>query len=238
MFELTRSLWSKEDGVLFVAYLETLGQPEKQQWAKSILNTPSEVLAIPTKTIGEVGKRIAKGNYRGFLDLKITNYYETIALYGSLLSKLTNFQELKYYLTEYLDMMDNWAHCDLLSFPTIFEDIEAFLTLSKAYLVDERVFVRRLGLFILFLLVKDETYLPLIFDAIKQLENEEAYYVIMMGGWLLSECIILHQEKTLLFLDHHSINRKIQNKAIQKCRESRRLTQELKDFLLAYKVKK
>lgn len=59
----------------------------------------------------------------------------------------------------------------------------------------------------------------------------------MMGGWLLSECIILHKEETLSFLRINVVNKKIQNKAIQKCRESNRLTKEQKEELLVYKIK-
>jgi 3-methyladenine DNA glycosylase AlkD len=70
------------------------------------------------------------------------------------------------------------------------------------------------------------------------LEAESAYYVIMMAGWLLSECIIKYKDQTLDFLANTSgLNQKIVNKGIQKCRESRRLTDEEKDELIQYKKK-
>ena len=237
MFALIREKWDADDITPFINYLISCGQPEKKQWSQNILNTPSEVLVIPTKQMYMIVESIAKGDYKSFLDLKITNYYETIAIYGLLISKMTSFEEIAYYLNHYCDLMDNWAHCDLLRFPTIKQHTQQFLALSSAYLVDKRPFVRRLGLMILFHLVKEEGYLDIIFDAIKRLMDEEAYYVIMMAGWLLSECIIIHKAKTLVFLEQNKINKKIQNKAIQKCRESRRLDQVEKDYLLAYKVK-
>jgi 3-methyladenine DNA glycosylase AlkD len=76
-----------------------------------------------------------------------------------------------------------------------------------------------------------------IFDALLKFKDETEYYVIMMAGWLLSECIIRYQEPTLKFLTTNTLNKKIQNKAIQKCRESNRLSSIEKDFLLQYKVK-
>lgn len=57
-----------------------------------------------------------------------------------------------------------------------------------------------------------------------------------MVGWLLSECIILYKEQTLKFITTtKDLNKKIVNKDIQKCRESRRLTQVEKDELISYK---
>ena len=143
-----------------------------------------------------------------------------------------------HYLSIYTDVMENWAHCDLLSFKIQALNQKKFLVLSEIYLSDQRLFVRRLGLMILFQMVKDESVLPIIFDRLKKLEHETEYYVIMMAGWLLSECIIQYRDLTLDFLNREKkLNDKIVNKGIQKCRESRRLTEIEKEQLLAYKRK-
>jgi 3-methyladenine DNA glycosylase AlkD len=87
-------------------------------------------------------------------------------------------------------------------------------------------------------MVNDKTILPIIYQSLKQLSHENEYYVIMMAGWLLSECIIKYKDESLEFLNNtKDLNKKVVNKGIQKCRESRRLTQEEKDQLLAYKIK-
>jgi hypothetical protein len=60
----------------------------------------------------------------------------------------------------------------------------------------------------------------------------------MMAGWVLSESIIKYPNEVLLWIQNNpNLNAKIINKAIQKCRESRRLTQTQKDALLVYKRK-
>lgn len=234
---LNKNTWVKEDKDEFLNYLKTLGNPEKTDWSKNILQTASSVLAIPTKEMVRVANEIMKGNFHSFLDLQITDYYETIALYGILISRMKDYDDFIHYLQFYLDYMNCWAHCDLLKFPFLYEHSQDYLALSKQYRSDERVMVRRLSLNILFQYVKDKNYLPLILESLLDFEHEDEYYVIMMGGWLLSECIILYRDETLAFLDNHTINKKIQNKAIQKCRESNRLSREEKDFLLKYKVK-
>ncbi len=237
MMILNKNEWEKEDRSLFLEYLKTFGREEKKEWAKNILQTESPVLAMLTKDIVNVVNEIMKGNYLSYLDLEITDYYETIAIYGSIISKLNSLDTFLIYLNKYLNFMNCWAHCDLLHFPLIYEKKEVYLNLSRKFRKDDRVMVRRLSLFILFQFVKEKESLQTILDSIIDFKDENEYYVIMMAGWLLSECIILYKDETLAFITSNSLNKKIINKAIQKCRESNRLSKEEKDFLLSYKIK-
>lgn len=236
--ELNKTVWNKHDGELFLAYLETLANREKQTWSKKILNTNLDVLVIPTKTIQNITSEIYKGNFKSFLDLKLFVNYESIAIYGIIVSKITDFATMKQYLDIYKEVMENWAHCDLLSFNITDNNKDDFIRLSNEYAKSPKVFIRRLGLFILLLLIRDKNYLNNALDALSKCGTESEYYVIMMGGWLLSECIIRYKEDTLDYLTKHTINPKIVNKGIQKCRESLRLTKEEKDALLVYKLGK
>lgn len=234
---LNLTVWKPSDGEAFYTYLESQRREDKVAWSKNILQTHQEVLALKTETIKNIVKDILKGNPQSFMDLKLFKYYESTAIYGVLLSKMKAFKTLESYLTIYLDHMDSWAHVDILGFDLFDDHISDFISLSEKYLLDDRVYVRRLGVFILFLLLKHPSYLSYILNQITLLKDEQAYYVIMMSGWLLSECIIKHKEETLSYMKSHKINPKIVNKAIQKCRESRRLTSLEKDALLVYKVK-
>ena len=234
--EIVKSKWEDSDKPLFLSFLKTFQQIEKEVWSRKILNTKLELLSIPTKTIYYIVNEIFKGDFLSFLDLEIFDNYESIAIYGKLLCKIEVFEEMMFYLNKYLLVMENWAHVDLLSFDINDKNKEQFLSLSKEYLKDSKTFVRRLGLMILFQIIKDESVLPIIYQSLKELEQENEYYVIMMAGWLLSECIIKYREQTLRYIDDNPhINKKIVNKGIQKCRESRRLTQIEKDELLPYK---
>ena len=88
---LNKEKWLTEDKEAFLVFLKTKGNPQKVAWSKNILQTPSPVLAIPTKEMVGICKEIMKGNYKSFLDLRIFDYYETIALYGMILSRMKSF---------------------------------------------------------------------------------------------------------------------------------------------------
>lgn len=235
---LNREIWLNENRDEFESFLESFRRRDKEEWSRKILNSKLDVLAIPTKTIHDIAQEISKGNYQSFLELRIFSSYESIAIYGMILSNIRDFQLMNYYLNIYLDVMENWAHCDLLSLPITSDNKNEFISLSNKYLTDSRTFVRRLSLMILFQMIKDESILSIVFKHLQKLKEEDEYYVIMMAGWLLSECIILYRDQTLDFINRNSgLNKKIVNKGIQKCRESRRLTQIEKDQLLSIKRK-
>lgn len=236
--ELSGIEWTLKDKSAFSSYLRSFQQKDKEAWSRNILQTKLELLCIPTKIMYSIADEIFKGNYRAFLDLKIFDCYEEVAIYGKLVSRIKDFDEMAHYLTVYLDVMENWAHCDLLSFKIDRSNKDKFLALSEVYLRDRRTFVRRLGLMILFQMVKDESVLSIIYDRLKKLEQENEYYVVMMAGWLLSECIIQYSDQTLEFISQEKeLNKKIVNKGIQKCRESRRMSEIEKDQLPPYKRK-
>jgi 3-methyladenine DNA glycosylase AlkD len=235
--DLSNVIWNQDTAAQFLRHLKSLGNPDKKAWSAKILNTRLDVLVVGTKVMQKIARDIFNGNYRDFLALGIFENYETIAIYGLIISKIKDFKEYKKYLDIYSNVMENWAHCDLLQFNINSDNVSDFLNLSAGYLKSEKVFVRRLGLSILFTLIKDEKYLGYAFNALINLKSEKEYYVNMMAAWLLSECIIRHKQQTLNFLDNNILSREIANKGVQKCRDSRRLSQKEKDMLLKYKIK-
>jgi len=236
--ELNKNLWTEADRVPFLSYLKTFEQPSKVDWGRRILNTNLPLLAMTTKSLDDMVKSIFKGNYLSFLELEVYDYYESIAIAGKLICKITDFNVMRTYLDRYSLVMENWAHCDLLSFDITPNSQHRFIELSQTYATSTRPFIRRLSLMILFQMVKNPPVLPVIYKALLNLKDETEYYVIMMAGWLLSECIILYKADTLAFISKENMNPKVVNKGIQKCRESRRLTLEEKDALSIYKRQK
>jgi 3-methyladenine DNA glycosylase AlkD len=238
IMELNKTEWRSSDRASFLAYLKSFEQETKVDWARRILNTKMPLLAMPTKTIDQMAKEIFKGNYQAFLHLHIDDYYESIAIQGKLICKIKDFDVMRRYLDRYATVMENWAHVDLLSFDINQNNQTRFIDLAHTYRTSTQPFIRRLSLMILFQMVKDPQVLPIIYNAIEALKDEDEYYVIMMAGWLLSECIIQHKTPTLSFVQHKELNPKIVNKGIQKCRESLRLSKAEKDELLIYKRQK
>ena len=66
-----------------------------------------------------------------------------------------------------------------------------------------------------------------IYDGI----SHEGYYVKMAVAWAVSMCYVKFPERTRLFLEDNHLDTFTQNKAIQKIRESYRVSREEKEDL-------
>jgi len=233
---LVREKWTKKDGKEFIKYLETFQNIEKMKWAKGILNTDMPVLALKTPMIKDILKEISKGNYFSFLDLNLNKYYENSAINGFLIAQIKDFKTMVKYLDIYISEIDNWALCDLLSF-NIKNREKEFYDLALKYVENDKPFIKRVGLNILFQLIDNDEYIDNIFSVMNGFYEEEHYYVNMMNAWLFCECFIKRREKTINFLQNHKLNKFTINKGISKCRDSYRVSKEDKEMLIQYRMK-
>lgn len=233
--ELKKDNWSKQDIAEFQRYLESFRVEEKVAWTTNILKTGMPVLAISSPQLKAFAREIAKGNSKSFLDHMPWDYHENTAINGALICKLTDWAALVHYLDIYSGKVDNWASCDLLSFDIRGKE-DKFLKLSQKYIQSPKPFVRRIGIVILFHFVGDKSYLPYIFNTLDCFTEETEYYVNMINAWLVCECFTKFRSKTLDYLCRHKLNSFTINKAIQKCRDSFRVSPEDKEMLLRFKV--
>ena len=232
--ELIKNNWTKEDGKSFIKYLEILKCEEKIEWTKNIVNTKMKVLAIKSPELNSIIKQIKKGDFLSFLDLNINDYHENTIINGNLISSIKDFDVMRRYLDDYSKSIDNWASCDTLKF-NVKNNEEEYMKLSYEYIKSELPFVRRIGMFILFKFIDDDNYIDEIYNRLNEFENETEYYVNMVNAWLVCELFIKRRDKTLDFLRNNRLNKFTFNKAISKCRDSFRVSNEDKELLLKFK---
>jgi 3-methyladenine DNA glycosylase AlkD len=141
---------------------------------------------------------------------------------------------MRRYLDDYSKSIDNWASCDTLKF-NVKNNEEEYMKLSYEYIKSDLPFVRRIGMFILFKFIDNDNYIDEIYNRLNEFENETEYYVNMVNAWLVCELFIKRKDKTLSFLKNNKLNKFTINKAISKCRDSLRVSDEDKRLLLKHK---
>ena len=218
---LIKEKWTKEDIKEFNNYLISKRNKEKITWTKNIVNTNKQILEIKTKELKEIAKQIYKCNYLSFLDYMTFDIYETSIIYASLIVIIKEFKLLKKYLDIYSNNIDNWSSCDTLKF-NIKNNIVDYKKLVNEYIKSSKTFKRRIGIIILFEFLKQKE-IDFIFNIINELKKEQEYYVNMAIAWLLCECFIKEQNKTIEYLNNNDINTFVKNKMLQKCRDSYRV---------------
>lgn len=233
--ELIREHWSREDGEQFIKYLEGLSKKDKIEWTAKIYNTRCKVLAIDIPTLKDIAKKLAKGNFSEFIDLKLYEYVENFFINGYLILKIDDLNARDKFLKEHLKRCDNWAVIDTLKPADIKKKDEWWWKFGVEARKGVDTFTRRFGITLLFSFVNDEKYSDKIVSIIKSFEKEKEFYVNMAIAWLLAEMMIKHREKALDIFQNNNLPAFTINKAISKCRDSYRISKEDKEFLLKFK---
>ncbi len=177
-------------------------------------------------------KKFINGAFIDFLEQNDFKYYESTLVSAYLINYIKDITEKEKYINSLY--MDTWSTVDSLKFNVKNQEKE-FINLAKKYINNKDPFKRRVGVRILFSYTSSK-YVDEVYNIIDGLKKEKEYYVNMCVAWLVCELMIKNKDKTIQYLSHHNLNDFTINKAISKCRESFRITQEDKDMLLKYKV--
>ena len=166
-------------------------------------------------------------------------YYDENIVHAFMLGKLRCPQdELKSKIIDFLPHVDNWAVCDGLCahLKSFFKNRDKHYGFVLECASSQNAYTCRFGLVCLLLYYIDKEHLVDILEICKSIQGEE-YYVRMAVAWLLSFCLIKEYEDTLPFIKSKVLHPWVHNKAIQKARESHRLSDTKKDFLKSLKIK-
>lgn len=231
----------------FLDYLFSIRDIEYRDFnTKIIVPVNCEIIGIRTPILKDIAKKISKNSSENFLNLfenlflkKKVKYYEEKALYGFLIgySKI-DFQERLKRINFFIDIIDNWAVCDIVdsTFKFINKNKKGFYEYLTSKLSATNPWEQRFILVVLLAYYVEEEYLKDIFKICEKIKSDE-YYVKMAKAWLLSVCYVKHKNETYKFLEKANLDNWTVNKAIQKIRESLRVTKEDKEKILVLKRK-
>jgi 3-methyladenine DNA glycosylase AlkD len=218
--------------------LQSLSDEEYKAFNRRIIPTKQRVLGVRVPVLRKVAKNIAKHDAYSFIESDKGNVYEMIMLEGMVLSYLKKpFGELLPQTEIFLHKVDNWAQIDstIADFKNIAHEREDVLEIVMQWLHSDKEFVVRAGLVILLAYYVDKTYLNTVFRLFQSITHSR-YYVYMANAWLVSVCMAKYPEETILFFRNNTLDTRTHNKAIQKSRESFRVSQENKAIINELKI--
>ncbi len=220
-----------------ISVLKANSNLDKQEWARRIINTKMDMLVVKTQVLKDIAKKIIKENCFEYLDNEKFEYYENTIIYAKVLSSIKDYKTFEKYLYKYLPIIDCWASCDSIEFKFRNKDYSSFFELSKKLIQDDRTFARRIGVLIWFKLLDDVNYTLKAFEVIKDLYDEQEYYVNMCIAWFLCDAFIKQRNLTLNFIQENYLNNFVLNKTISKCQDSFRISDFDKKLLKTLKNK-
>lgn len=195
------------------------------------------IIGVRTPELRKLAKEIARGDYRKFLAECKNQYYEEALLEGLVIAaaKVTLDERLRL-LKRFVPKINNWATCDMVcgSFKFQPNELTKVWDFVLQYETSTREYERRFMIVMMMDYFLVPEYLPKIFTILDKIKTDQ-YYVNMASAWLIATALAKHREKTLRFLKCNNLDAWVQNKAIQKARESYRVSKEDKELLLTLK---
>ena len=131
--------------------------------------------------------------------------------------------------------VDNWATCDAFS-PKVFGKYpEKILAYAGKWIKSDKTYTVRYGIGVFMRYFLDDHFDKKFMDEIAAVRSDE-YYVNMMIAWYFATALAKQYDAALDVLKKRSLSPWTHNKAIQKARESHRITTEQKEYLNFLKV--
>ena len=170
-----------------------------------------------------------------FLSILPHYYLEENSLHWFFIEKIKDFDSALKSTEDFLPYIDNWATCDIFS-PKIFKKYpDEVYKKVKARIRSDKTYTIRYAIGLLLSNYLDEEFEEVMLNLVADVHSEE-YYVQMMQAWYFATALAKQEKPTLALIKQKKLSQFIQNKSIQKARESRRISDELKEELKAYKI--
>lgn len=160
-------------------------------------------------------------------------YYEEIMLQGMLIGlERDDFSTIQTHIKAFVPKIDNWAVCDVFcaGLKITKKQKKEMWELLQKYLKSDKEFEIRFAIVMILDFYIEEEYLEKDFKIFDSISSQD-YYVQMALAWAVSICLIKFYDKTIKYLRTAKLDHFTYNKALQKARESYRVSEEQKEFL-------
>lgn len=189
---------------------------------------------------GPIYKSISKklyqtGEYIKFIDDTPHKYLEENLVHAHIIDYIKDYDECIHAIKKLLPYIDNWMVSDCIASKVLEKNKDKFIIFINKCLKSNKVYTIRLGISFLKKYYLDEDFNPDHIKKVISVKNDD-YYVKMMQAWYFAEGLTKQYDSFIKIIKTKKLDKFIQNKSIQKARESFRISNRLKNDLLKYKV--
>ena len=207
--------------------------------AKLIPNrAPETVIGTRTPELRKLARQLVKReDIDTFLHDLPHEYFDEDQLHAFIVSEIKDYDRCMDELCRFLPYVDNWATCDQMS-PKVFKKHkEDLLDHVKEWIGSDRTYTIRFAIGMLMEHFLDDDFDTAYPEMVAEVRSDE-YYVNMMIAWYFATALAKQYDAVLPFIEGHRLDKWTHNKAIQKSRESYRISDEQKEYLKSLKCSK
>ena len=198
---------------------------------------PDTVIGVRTPDLRKLANKMrGTPEAEAFMEVLPHEYFDENQLHAFLISEEKDYDRCIRRVEAFLPYIDNWATCDQLS-PKVFKKHkDELLTRIRMWMKSDHTYTIRFAIGMLMQHFLDEDFDLQYPDMVAQIRSEE-YYVNMMIAWYFATALAKQYEAAVSYLETQKLDVWTHNKAIQKARESYRITPEQKEYLKSLKRK-
>lgn len=212
--------------------IEVQAENDYKTFSASLLPGIDHVLGVRLPVLRKLAVRIAADDWQYYLAQK-PYYFEEQMVQGMVIGALkVSPEERLQHIAAFVPSINSWSVCDSfcsgLKFTKknealVWEFIQPYLHSGQEYQIRFAV-VMMMNYFL------TEDY---IHDVLSLLDavHHDGYYVKMAVAWALATALAKQPEPTWAYFQQHHLDEDVWHKTIQKCVESRRISDSTKDML-------
>lgn len=217
--------------------LKSNSNAEFDEFNKKIVNSDIPTIGCTVPFV----RKLAKNCSLDFaLSLPVNQYVEVDLLRGIVLSNAKiEFAEKSKLLLQFAETIENWAVCDCSAVKPKSDEKEQYFNFFCKMTESKIKFVCRYGIVNLLSSYLDDGHIDAVFAALKNIGLWGEYYVDMAVAWLVATAMAKCRNKTVDYMQGEArqvLNKFSYNKALQKMRESFRVSKEDKQWTYSLKI--
>ncbi len=161
-------------------------------------------------------------------------YYEENCLHAFAIERIKDIDECIEALDRFLPFVDNWATCDSMSPPVLKKRPEKVLPKIKEWIKSDKTYTVRYGIKTLMNVFSDGLFKPEYLSWVSSVRSDE-YYIVTMQAWYFATLLAKQWDAALPYIEKRVLPKEAHNRAIQKARESFRVSVDRKEYLKSLK---
>ena len=229
-------IWDKNDRKKYIEYLVSLEDLEYKNFNSKIVNTNLDIIGIRLPKLRMIAKKISKCNVDEYLKFIDTDYYETVMMYGLVLSEC-NEEFIDRYIMDFIACIDNWAICD--SFCSNMKIVNKRLGKYWMYFISlidlNKEFQTRVSIVMMMNYYLNDNYIDRVLKIVSNIKTDY-YYINMAISWLLSVAFINYNDKVCDLLESKVLNKFVHNKTISKICDSYKVSDDVKKYVKKFRI--
>lgn len=195
------------------------------------------IIGVRVPEIRRLAKPLSADERKKFLSELPHKYHEENLLHGAILQLIKNdIGEVISETEKFLPYIDNWAVCDMSQSKLLGKYPDMVFGKACEWAKSEKTYTVRFAIDVLLQFFLDENFKPEVFSLAESIVSEE-YYINMALAWFWSFALIKRYDEALPIIESKRLPSFVHNKAIQKSRESYRISDERKEYLKTLKIK-